>query len=89
LGEAEASIDVIARESAQIVFSLCAGVEASLAAERDIVPVIKVYLTLPGPTVCVSIFPNYPNEGLVTVTILYLVPCPIFVISIHTDHCSV
>lgn len=73
LCEAEPTIDAVARESTQIVFRLYAGVETSLAAERDIVSVIKVYLTFPGPTVCVWIFPNYPNEGLVAVRILYLV----------------
>jgi len=73
LCEAEPTIDAVTRESTQIVFSLYAGVETSLAAERNIVPVIKVYLTFPGPIVCVWIFPNDPNERLVTVRILYFV----------------
>lgn len=82
---AEPAINAVTRESTQIVFSLQLRCEVTLAREHQIIPVFKLDMAAPRPCVCVPIPPKHPNEGLVTVRILYFVPLPFFRISFHNS----
>jgi hypothetical protein len=50
-------------------------------------PVIKVYMTFPGPIVGVRISPKHADEDLITVRIRYFVSLPLFRIRFHTHSC--
>jgi hypothetical protein len=54
-----------------------------LAGEGKIMPVIKVNMALPGPTVGVRILPNHTNEGLIAMRIQYFVPLPPLGVRFH------
>jgi len=67
LCDAEPIVDTGTRKLTHVGFCFQVGRKFPLTGERDIVPVIEIYMTLPCPGVGIRISAKYPDEGLVTV----------------------
>ena len=70
-------------ESPHIVFGFDLGGETALAGERKIMPVSKIDVTFPGPTISIGISAQRPDEGLIAMRIGNFVSLPIFSIRFH------
>ena len=86
--EVEPAVDTVTDEATQIVFRFELRGKTALAGERNIMPVVKVYVAFPRPQVGIQVSAKNPDKGLVAVRVCYFVPAPLFGMGFHAYHSS-